>query len=148
MELRPNPCIPLQHYGLAGPFLSDEIFSYALPPSEAQRPLSNFHTNCFFSSDILANSKLGWCIFPSISHTMADHLGSWAKLVYTSARNSCCVTTGDCNIFTQKDHCRRLNQDLDLYNLIWKMLRKCKVIAIYCTKMAISISVPKWEKDP
>lgn len=41
-----------------GPFLSDEVFSYALPASETQRSLSNFYVNCFLSSDILANYKL------------------------------------------------------------------------------------------
>jgi len=46
-------------YPIAGPFLSDEKFCYALPPSEAQRSLSNFHMNYFFFSDILANSKWG-----------------------------------------------------------------------------------------
>lgn len=90
--------------------------------------------NWFFFSDVLANSALGWCIFPSISHTVADHLGSWAKLFCTSARGSCCVTTADYNIITKKDDCKGLNQELETFTTLHEKCYKSAKLLLFITQ--------------
>lgn len=158
---------PLQSYGLAGLFLPDEMFSWALPPSETQRSLSNFHMSCFFSADASANSMWCWCVspvlltrcllwFPSIPQTCAlprtphSRLPQLtAELFCAGARSGCSATPGGCSVCTHKSLQKVKPGDADLYSSMWKTLNRSAELLLFITqKWQYQVLVLSGEKDP